>query len=116
MPKDKYLRKNEFRYNTNPDLRNPRGEGHVEYVTVKNKKRYKVNTITHAKNFLGEPTTMLSRNPNLSKPSKKKSNFSVPHWEKESNLKNKADGIWIMSKADRKAIRKFNRKYSKKSK
>ena len=116
VAKDKYLRKNEFRYNTNPELKNPRGEGHIEYVTVKHKKAYKVNTITHAENFLGEPTQELKENPNRSKPSIRKSHFSVPHWEKESNLKNKAIGLWKMSKADKKTIRKFNKKYAKKCK
>ena len=72
-----------------------------------------MNTITHAQNFLGEPTHELSKNPNPSKPSNRKSFFSVPHWEKGSNLKNKAEGEWRLSNADRKKIKKFNKEYER---
>lgn len=111
MAKDKYLRKNEFRYNTNPDVKNPRGEGHIAYVTVRHKKHSKINIITHSGKFYGEPTTTLEENPNRSVPSKRVSRFSVPRWEHNSFLKDKPQGIWKMSKKDRKTIHKFNKKY-----
>ena len=79
--KDKYLRKDEFRYNSNPKVKNPRGEGHVACVTVRHKKNSKINIITHADNFYGEPTTKLSVNPERfpkNKSQKKPSRFSVP--------------------------------------
>ena len=116
ISKNKYLRKNEFRYNKNPEVKNPRGEGHIAYVTVRNKKHSKVNLITHAKTFYGEPTQPLKRNPNVSKPSKKPSYFSVPRWESNSRIKEQPKGVWRMSNEDRKAIHKFNKKYAKKHK
>ena len=116
IAKDKYLRKNEFRYNKNPEVRNPRGEGHVAYVTVRHKKKSKINIITHALNFFGEPTEKLNCNPELSKSSKRPSRFSVPVWEHNSNLVDKPKGVWRMSKEDRKKIHKFNKKYARKQK
>ena len=56
---------------------------------------------------------VLSKNPNPSKPSKRKTFFSVPHWEKGSNFKNKAEGEWRLSNADRKKIKKFNKEYER---
>ena len=115
IPKDKYLRKNEFRYNKNPEVINPRGEGHVAYVTVRHKKKSKINIITHAQNFFGEPTEKLIGNPNPSKPSRRASRFSIPVWEHNSNLVDKPKGVWRMSEQNRKKIHKFNKKYEKKN-
>ena len=116
ISKDKYLRKNEFRYNKNPEVKNPRGEGHVAYVSVRHKKRSKINIITHSKTFYGEPTESLSKNPNVSKSSKRGSRFSVPVWEHNSYLTEKPKGEWRLSNQDKKKIHKFNKKYAKKSK
>ena len=115
IAKDKYLRKNEFKYNKNPEVKNPRGEGHVAYVTVRHKKRSKINIITHSQSFFGEPTERLKHNPNPSKSSKRESRFSVPRWEHNSNLVDKPKGVWRMSNHDRKKIHKFNKKYAKKN-
>ena len=116
MSKNKYLRKNEFRYNTNPAVKNPRGQGHMAYVSVRQGHKAKINIITHARTFYGEPTMKLRENPNRSKPSKRPSRFSVPRWEKNSFLKDPPKGFWKMSKKDRKAIRKANKKYAKRKK
>ena len=75
IPKDKYLRKNEFRYNSNPNVRNKKGEGHIAYVTVRHKRRSKINIITHASTFYGEPTYPLEHNPEIFSPYKKKISF-----------------------------------------
>ena len=113
IPKDKYLRKNEFRYNSNPDVRNKNGEGHIAYVTVRHKRRSKINIITHASTFYGEPTYPLEHNPEIFSSYKKKSRFSVPRWEHNSYLTEKPKGVWFMRKKDRIALRKVNRKYAK---
>ena len=115
MGKDKYLRKNEFRYNTNPEVKNPRGEGHVAYVSVRHKRNSKINIITHSKTFYGEPTERLSQNPEKSKISERESRFSVPRWEHNSFLKETPKGVGKMSNEDRKKIHKFNKKYAKKN-
>ena len=116
MAKDKYLRKNEFRYNKNPGVINPRGEGHTAYVSVRHKKKSKINIVTHAKQFYGEPTYPLANNPNPSKPSKRTSRVSVPRWESNTYLAEFPKGVWRMSKQDRALIRKINKKYDRKNK
>lgn len=95
---------------------NPRGEGHIAYVTVRHKKRSKINIITHSKEFYGQPTEKLRHNPNPSKSSKRESRFSVPVWELNSYLKDKPKGVWRMSNADRKKRHKFNKHYEKSNK
>ena len=115
MSKNKYLRKNEFRYNTNPAVKNPRGQGHMAYVSVRQGHKAKINIITHARTFYGEPTMKLRENPNRSKPSKRPSRFSVPRWEKDKYVTEKPNDTWRLSKVDRSAIRKFNVKYDQKN-
>ena len=113
IPK-KFLRKNEFRYNSNPNVKNPKGEGHIAYITVKHGKKSKINLITHGKTFYGEPTVMLSVNPNRSSTDPRPSRFSVPRWENNYYLKDyPKHGNWKMSKLDRKKIKKFNKHYGK---
>ncbi|MBQ8162956.1 MAG: hypothetical protein IJZ93_01120 [Clostridia bacterium] len=109
------MRKSEFRYNTNPAVKNPKGEGHVAYVTVKHKKHSKINTITHARTFYGEPTVKMNVNPNRTSKDKRPSRFSVPVWENNSYLKDKPNkGYWKIDERDKKAIKKFNKQYAKK--
>lgn len=113
MSRKKYLSKNEFRYNTNPNVRNPRGEGHMAYVSAKRGHESKINIITHAKTFYGEPTSEMKKNPDRANPSKTKSRFSVPRWEKDHYLVRPEKGYWRIDKRDKTAIKKFNKKYQK---
>ena len=108
----KYLRKNEFRYNTSPRVKRPDGKGHVSYVSARLGHKYKINVITHSPTFFGKPTKELSSNPEIGSKYKGVSRFSVPVWEKDIYLKNKANGIWRLTKADKIAIKKFNKKYA----
>ena len=114
ISKNKYLKKNEFKYNKNPAVKNPRGQGHNAYVSARYGNRYKINIITHAKEFFGELTTPLHKNPERSRSSKKTSRFSVPRWEHERYLKEKSKGYWKLDKKDKVAIKKFNKKYKRK--
>jgi len=107
----KYLRKNEFRYNTNPNVRRHDGEYHTAYVSAKHGHKSKINIITHSKTFYGKPTKEMSVNPNRSKFDKRTSRFSVPVWENDVYLKNKPKGLWKLHKKDKKTIRKANKRY-----
>ena len=80
------------------------------------RKKSRTNIITHSTSFYGEPTVELKKNPDLSKPSGRKSGFSVPRWENNSYLTEKPKGFRRMSNADRKNIHKFNRKHKGKKK
>lgn len=110
ISKKKYLRKNDFYYNTNPVIKNPKGEGHMFYATAKHGHRVKGNIITHGKAFFGEPTYPLRKNPNRESSDKRKSRFSIPYWEKDKHLVKPNKGYWKMSKADRAAIKKVTKK------
>lgn len=114
ISKKKYLQKNEFRYNTNPAVKNPSGNGHVGYVSAKHGHKAKINIITHSETFYGEPTQKLSKNPNKESKDPRPSRFSVPRWENDKYLKDFPKGYWRLDKADRIAIKKFNKKYEKK--
>lgn len=114
MSKKKYLRKNEFRYDTSPKVRRPDGKGHNVYVSLKQGHRARINVITHSKSFFNEPTQELRYNPNPSKPDKRISYFSVPRWENDAYLKNKSSGTWHLHKEDRIKIKKLNKRYGKK--
>lgn len=109
----KYLRKNEFRYNTNPNVRRPDGKYHTAYVTAKHGHKSKINIITHSKSFYGKPTKEMYQNPDRAKYSDRKSRFSVPRWENDKYLKDFPKGFWKIHNEDKKAIRKYNKKYFK---
>ena len=114
MSKKKYLRKNEFRYDTSPNVRRADGKGHMAYVSAKQGHRAKINIITHASSFHNEPTMKMVINPDRTSTYNKPSRFSVPRWENDTYLKEPNRGYWKISKQDRIAIKKFNKKYDKK--
>ena len=111
MAKKKYLRKSEFRVNANPTTLNAKGRAHTAYVSARQGKKYKINMITHASSFFGEPTMPLYQNPQRDSKDPRPSRYSVPRWESESNLKERSRGVWKLHKRDRIAIKKFNKKY-----
>ena len=93
-------------------MKNPKGQGHVAYVTVRYGKKSKINIITHAQSFYGQPTELLSINPNRTSQDKRPSRFSVPVWESNKYLQNyPKTGFWKMSKQDRIKIKKFNKRH-----
>lgn len=107
---DKYLRKNEFRYDENPKFRNKQGKGHTVYVSVTHGDKSKVNAITHAKRFRNKRTKKLEKNPEIGSKYKNNSRISVPFWEKNEYIQKKPKGIWHFSKKDKITIKKMNRK------
>ena len=88
------------------------GRGHIAYISARQGNNFKINTITHATTFYGEPTIELSTNPNVSSKDKRISRFSVPVWQSANSLKTKPKGVWRLSKRDRVKIKKFNKKYA----
>ena len=110
----KYLRKNEFRISTHPDVISTRGDTHVVYVSAKQGHNAKVNVITHSSTFFGEPTEPLYKNPDITSKDPRLSRFSVPRWHNDNTIKEKPKkGFWRLHKVDKIAIKKFNKKYAK---
>lgn len=113
---NKYLRKNEFRYDKNPKFRNKKGRGHTVFVSVTYGDRSKVNAITHAKKFNRKRTKKLEKNPEVKSNYPNTSRISAPFWEDNKYLKEKARGIWRFSKRDKTTIKKMNHKAYRKTK
>ncbi|MBQ8738158.1 MAG: hypothetical protein IJZ04_01540 [Clostridia bacterium] len=109
----KYLRKNEFRVCTHPDVISPRGDTHVVYVSAKHGHKAKVNVITHSLTFFNEPTIKMRKNPNIVSKDPRPSRFSVPRWYSDKTIEKKPEkGVWRLHKVDKIAIKKFNKKYA----
>lgn len=112
----KVLRKNHFRYNTDPRViktkGSNKGKGHVSWSSAKKGKKEKVNVITHADTFLGLPTKLLLDKPEKSSKNIKKSRASAPIWVNQNNLQ-PAKGTWRMSHRDARRLRAANKKYAK---
>ena len=109
----KYLRKNEFRYSTSPNVLRHDGKGHPVYITAKYGHKTKQNVITHSMVFFNQPTEKLIKNPNRMSKDKRPSYFSVPFWDDDKHLTPLNYGYWKMSKDDRKRIKNFNKKTQK---
>lgn len=77
---------------------------------------FRVNVITHSKQFKNQRTKPLRINPHKSAPSTQKSRISVPFWEHKRHLKNKVKGTWRFSRKERNEIKKSNRAYLNKKK
>lgn len=111
MNRKLYIKKSLFRFNKNPLVKNPKGQGHVAYISMYHGNSARINTITHGKRFYGEKTFPFKQNPRIDKPDPKQSYFSVPRWEKVKFLRDKPSGIWRLSPEDRASIEKVNRSY-----
>ena len=109
---DKYLSKSDFHYDLSPNVRRKDGKGHVVYRSAVHKGKSKINVITHSRSFYGEPTEPLGKNPEIGSKDKRRSNYSVPRWEKTKYLVS-PKGTWRLTPSDKKAIKKFNKKYKK---
>lgn len=94
----------------------PQEEVKVNEKAVTEKSRHKKSSLKEELSVrYGEAMQLLRKNPERSKPSKRTTYYSVPRWERNSYLKEKANGFWRMDKEDRINIHKFNKRYSKKN-
>ena len=84
MAKKKYLRKNEFRFYTNPKTLSKNKKPHPVYISAKHKRKYKANVITHSPTFFDRNTEELNENPNRNKDKpndNRKSRISISFWD-----------------------------------
>lgn len=115
--RQKYLTKNEFRLHTNPKYKSKNGKNHVAYVSLKSGNMYRVNAITHSKQYKNRRTKVVNENPHKNSIlDNRKTRISIPFWEHERYLKNKVKDVWRFSNKERKIINKFNRSYLRKQK
>lgn len=111
--KKKYLTKKEFRYYTNPKHLDKYGNPHPAYISLKYGNAYKFNVITHSVDFFGDDTIPLVKNPNCNNNSNNSnaSRISTPRWENKRSFSNYKLFGWRFVKADKKTIKKLNRKH-----
>lgn len=77
----------------------------------------KVNAITHAKHFREKKTAKLKYNPEIGSKYANNSRVSLPFWEDNKYIQNKARSVWHFRKEDRLKIKRMNGKeYRKKHK
>ena len=108
----KYLRKNEFRMDFNPNHFGKENKPHPAYITAKHKHMFKANTITHSRKTTDNKNTLtIDENPNKLSKDKRRTRISPPFWQKEEQFsKNKLQNFRF-SRKTRKRINKFNKKF-----
>ena len=111
----KFRRVSYFRKYNKKGTLSKSGQGHPAYISAVIGDRSRINVITHSKKFFGEPTTKLRDNPDLNSSRSNVSRFSVPVFEKNSNL-SKIAGKWAFSKRDQERVDRFNEMYKSKKK
>ena len=107
----KYLRKNEFRIDLNPEHRGSNGEPHPAYITARIGRKFKANTVTHARIVNGVETLALDENPNKQSKDTRKSRISPPFWQGEKQFSKQKLPNFRFSNRSRKKIRKYNNKF-----
>ena len=108
----KYLRKNEFRMDNNPNHFGIKKKPHPAYITAKHKHMFKANTITHSREIAdGSKTYEIGENPNKLSKDKRRTRISPPFWQKEEQFgKEKLNNFRFLKKT-RKKIKKFNKRF-----
>ncbi len=114
MSEKKYLRKNEFRFDLNPEHLNKKGEPHPAYISAKYKHMLKANSITHARYTTdGKQTFDISENPNKLSKDKRQTRISPPFWQNEKKFSKDKSSNFRFSNKTRKQIKKYNKKFNK---
>lgn len=112
MGKKKYLRKNEFRMDINPEHFGNKKEPHPAYITAKYGHKYKANSITHSRTTGGITNLDIFENPNkLSNDIIRKTRISPPFWQNEKQFSKNKLKNFKFSKKTRLKIKKYNRKF-----
>lgn len=108
----KYLRKNEFRMDFNPNHQGKNKEFHPAYITAKYGHKYKANTITHSRKTTDNRNTLtIDENPNKLSKDKRRTRISPPFWQHERQFGKEKLTNFRFSRKTRKRIKKINKKF-----
>lgn len=108
----KYLRKNEFRLDINPQHFGSKKEPHPAFISARRGHYYKANSITHARITDGVKNLDVFENPDKhSKDKIRKTRISPPYWQKEILFSTYKLKNFRFSKKTRYQIKKFNKKF-----
>jgi len=114
MGKKKFLRKNEFRLDYNPNHYGKNGEPHPAYITGRVGHKFFANTITHSKKTKdGFDTEDFKENPNKARAKwdKRISRLSPPFWQNVKQFGEHKLSYFRFSNQTRKKIHKYNKKH-----
>ena len=107
----KYLRKNEFRFDTNPKHFGASDKPHPAYISARYGHKYKANSITHSRVVDGFNNLDIMENPNKKSRDKRFTRVSPPYWQKDNLFSDETIPNFRFSKKSRKRISKFNKKF-----
>lgn len=107
----KYLRKNEFRLDINPNHMGKDKKAHPAYISAKYNHSYKANLITHSKNVKGVDYYVLDENPDKLTRDRRKTKISPPYWQSEKQFSKNTLSNFRFSNKTRKSIKKYNKKF-----
>lgn len=111
MAKKKYLRKNEFRMDINPDHVDSKGQPHPAFISVRYGHKYKANTITHSRTSKGIPNFNIAENPDKRSNDKRQTRISPPFWQNDNLFDSEKLDNFRFSNKTQKYIKKINKKY-----
>lgn len=109
---DKYLSKNEFRFDNNLKHFGKEEKPHPAYITARKKHYLKANSITHAKMTTdGKETFLIKENPDKLSKDKRQTRISPPYWQKDTMFSKEKLKNFRFSNSTRKVIKKYNKKF-----
>ena len=108
----KYLTKNEFRLDLNPNHFGKNTKPHPTYISARRNHMYRANSITHARFTTdGKKTFDILENPNKLSSDKRNVRVSPPYWQNDKQFSNYKLTNYRFSNKTRKKIKKINKKY-----
>lgn len=107
----KYLRKNEFRFDFNPEHLSSKGKPHPAFVSARFGHRYKANTITHSRRVDDNTFNENIDNPEINSKDKRQTRISPPFWQSDKLFSNYTLDGFRLTKESKKKIKKYNKKF-----
>ena len=110
----KYLRKNEFRMDINPQHFGAEKQPHPTYISARYGHKFKGNTITHSKFTTdGKETFDIHENPDKTSKDKRKTRISPPFWQSDKLFSDNKLDNFRFSNNTRARVKKINKKSEK---
>lgn len=112
----KYLTKNEFRIDLNPEHRGKNNEQHPAYITLRQGHRFRANNVTHSRYIklddnVDVNTFDIIENPNKLSKDKRQTRISPPYWQNDKLFSENTLDNFRFSNQTRKKIKKVNKKF-----
>ena len=107
----KYLRKNEFRFDINPEHFGKNKSPHPTYITARYGHKYRANSITHSRTVKGIKNLDINENPDIKSKDKRNTRVSPPFWQNDTLFSKDKIPNFKFSKKARRKISRYNKKF-----